>query len=169
MSKPVHELTPEDFQAYPVWEFDSETEDAPDRDETWVRPVEQSPVTDMSNRIIGTTVILNNGAEMVACLGNIELNSRKATREFLILSLWHEGRWLDLARYFDVDYDRRGPVDLGRQLQLAINDVFPIHYDISANAKGPESVLRGVIPMEPDQRLSDEERLALIFASEEEA
>ena len=163
MAKPVDQLTPEDLEAYPVWEYDLGAEDAPGRDETWVRPVAERPVADLSNRVIGATVMLNSGVRLAACLSNIALGNEKATREFLFMSVWHEGAWIDLARYFDVDYAQRGPAAFCRALGLPVDDVFPIRYDISAHAHGFESVVRGMIEAEPKQRLSEEERMARIF------
>src|SRR5271157_1145792 len=106
MPMPVEQLTPEDLKAFPVWEYDLDGETIEGQDETWVRPVERYPVTDLANRVIGVPVTLRDGTQIVACLGNVALGSEAATREFLTLSLWHQGQWIDLARYFDVDYAR---------------------------------------------------------------
>lgn len=163
MSKPVQALTPEDFAEFAVWRYDLDAETVEGHDETWVRPVEQYPVTDLSNRIIGALVLLHNGARMPACLGNVALRNAESTREFLTLSLWSHNEWVDLARYFDVDYSGRGPVSLSRRLGLPVTEVFPITYDISEHAEGLESVLKGIIDSEPKNRLSEDERMALIF------
>jgi hypothetical protein len=43
--KPVDQLTPEDFAAFPIWEFaidDEPSDTEPEQDETWVRPVDAS-------------------------------------------------------------------------------------------------------------------------------
>jgi hypothetical protein len=97
MSKPVNSLTPEDFAMFPVWEYDLDAEGTEGQDETWVRPVEEYPVIDLDNRVIGTTISLHNGAPMLACLSNVALNNAQATAEFLTLSLWFQGEWLGLA------------------------------------------------------------------------
>jgi hypothetical protein len=163
MPKPVHQLTPQDFIAFPVWEYDVDAEAEDGRDETWVRPVQSYPVSDLANRVIGTLVTLNNGCRMAASLGNIDSSSEAATREFLTLSLWFREDWIDLARYFDVDYDTRGPQAFSKQLDLKIDEVFPILYDISQHAQGLQAVLRGSIDAQPKFRLSDDERMALIL------
>ncbi len=163
MLKPVDHLTPEDFQAFPVWEYDLDSEGIEGRDETWVRPVELYPVTDLSNRVIGVSVTLHNDTSMTACLGNVTLGSEVATREFLTLSLWHQGQWIDLARYFDVDYARSGPEVMSRQLGLPVVEVFPMRYDISKYASGLDTAIQGTVEAEPRHRLSDKERLDLIF------
>lgn len=163
MTKPVHLLTPDDLLAFPVWEYDLSSEGSEGRDETWVRPVEQYPVTDLATRVIGVSVALNNGSRMVACLGNVELGSAVATREFLTLGLWHQEAWLDLARYFDVDYARRGPEAISRILGLPVAEIFPIHYDISEHATGLMAVLRSTVEAEPQRRLTESERMELIL------
>lgn len=161
--KPAHLLTPEDFESYPVWEYDLEHEGDDEQDETWVRPVEAYPVDDLDNCVLGSTVVLANGSRMPASFANISLNNERSTREFLTLSLWYQGEWIDLARYFDEDNEERGPTNLCRQLGLTIHDVFPIIYDISNIASGLESVTRGQIEAEPQHRLTDEERMNIIF------
>jgi hypothetical protein len=163
MPKPVNQLTPEDLKMFPVWEYDLDGEALEGRDETWVRPVELFPVTDLSNRVIGVSVTLHNGSRSVACLGNVALGCEVATREFLTLSLWHRSRWINLARYFDVDYAQRGPQALSQCIGLPVAEVFPILYDISEHARGVDAVLRSRIEAEPTQRLSEGERMSLIF------
>lgn len=37
-SKPISEITLEDFEEYPIWIFDFENEDSPCQDETWITP-----------------------------------------------------------------------------------------------------------------------------------
>jgi hypothetical protein len=161
--KPVDQLTPRDLETFPVWEYDLATEGAPGRDETWVRPVEHYPVASLSNRVIGGMVTLRNGTRVAACLSNVDLHSEESTREFLLLGLWHQGEWLHLARYFDADYAQNGPLGLSRCLGLPVDDIFPIQYDISLNAVGPQSITHGFIEAEPTKRRSDEERMTLIF------
>ncbi len=163
MAKPVDQLTPDDLTIFPVWEYDLDGESIDGHDETWVRPVERYPVTDLANRIIGVSVTLHNGSQMAACLGNVVLGSEAATREFLTLSLWHQGQWIDLARYFDVDYARRGPQALSQQLGLPVAEVFPILYDISEFTQGLETVLHGSVEAESKHRLSETERMSLIL------
>jgi hypothetical protein len=163
ISKPVHTLTPDDFVKFPVWEYDLDAETSEGRDETWVRPVRRYPVTYLDNRVIGTSVLLNNGTRMTACLSNIALRKPESTREFLTLSLWCQEHWLDLARYFDVDYANEGPAAVALSLGLTVDDVFPIRYDIAQHAKGAESVIRGVVESQPKRRLTEDERMELIF------
>ena len=37
--KPIEQITLEDLDTFPIWEFASDEEGEPDHDETWIRPV----------------------------------------------------------------------------------------------------------------------------------
>jgi hypothetical protein len=144
-SKPVDGLTPEDLDRFPVWEYDLANEGDPRRDETWVRPVKKIPVTDLGNRVVAATLLLNNGVRLTGCLGNVDLRNEKATRESLILSVWHQDRRIDLVRSIDADDIHGGPAEFARLLGFTLDGVFPIRYDISEFATGLDSVIHGVI------------------------
>lgn len=42
--KPVDQITIEDLRTFPVWEFATDEEDQPGRDETWIKPVKTAVV-----------------------------------------------------------------------------------------------------------------------------
>jgi hypothetical protein len=153
----VDSLTEADLRASPVWEFVSNDEP----DETSVRPVEQLPISTLDGRVIGIEAKLANGRRTWMLLGNIDLNSASKTSHFLTLSLWVRGGWFNLARYHDFGYDTRGPAALALTLGLAVSDVFPIRYDISAWALGSPETIRGIVEAEPRDRLSRAELIAL--------
>ncbi len=151
--KMLRELGPNDFIDFPIWKFDRQAA----WDEPLLTPDPFLPVTELSNRLVGTKVRLNNGNERWAMLSNMHLNDIRSTSHFLTLSIEQQGNWFDLARYHDVDYLRRGPTQLAAFLHLQISDVFPIAYDISNYAIGLPSVVRGVINTDPSERLSQAE------------
>ena len=162
--KPVTELTVEDLTRYPVWEFDLEYESEDGQDETWVKPVKELPVTDLSNRVVGIQARFTGGATTYALLGNIDLRHLRKTQQFLTISLLiGDSYWFPLARYHDSGYARNGPQALARYMNLSLEEIFPISYDISNIARGLDAVVRGSIPAEPVERLTDDERMALIF------
>jgi hypothetical protein len=159
-AKPVDDLTPDDFARFPVWEFDTDGESLPGRDETWVVPVADLPVASLSGRVVGVALRLG-GRDEVGLLGNIDLADPRSSQEFATLSVWRGGRWFHLARYFDPYRDRSGPRQLAELLGLAVADLFPIRYDLSGVAVGhPESV-QGRFEAEPAVRLTRTERIAL--------
>jgi hypothetical protein len=160
--KPVSDLTAEDLARCPVWEFDNDNEALPGRDETWVVPVADLPITSLANRVVAATLRFGD-REALGLLGNIELHDVRATREFATLSVCRGGSWFQLNRYFDPGYERHGPEQLARFLGLPRAEVFPILYDISAVAVGHPEVVRGRITAEPEARLTDDERMELVF------
>lgn len=162
--KPVTALTISDLQRFPVWEFDLAHEGLPGHDESWVIPVRKLPVTDLANRVIGTKAQLASGKSVYCLLGNIDLQHEQKTTQFLTATLLKaDGDSFFLARYFDVDYARQGPEALADFLALPVEEVFPISYDISSAANGLETVTKGLIKREMTDKLSDEERFALVF------
>lgn len=162
-AKKVDALTVADFERCPIWEYiyDEVNFD----DETWVQAVNERPVSDLTNRVIGVKVRLHSGIPKWAELDNIDLGNHLATTQFMGISLEHEGRWVHLARYFDVTYDRDGPDALASTLGLPLDEVFPIFYDISELAIGPENILINSIPAIPEMRLSEQELLKLSMGS----
>lgn len=157
--KKTEDLGKLDFGISPVWEY-------LDWDNTRITPVIDLPVVSLLNRIVGTQVQLGNGARKWAALSRISLGNPRRTREFLVAWVENNGEWFGLARYFDVDYNRRGPSQLSSFLGMCVEDVFPIEYDISSVAIGDPSVLVGTIRAEPEERLSEDERITLSLKDE---
>ena len=155
--KPLPSITIDDFRRWPVWEYVPEDEG----DEPLLRQVAKLPVHDLSNRIVGTRVVLSNGTGHWGMLGNITLNDKRSTEQFLTLSIEHNSKWFDLARYHDVDYTRRGPPQLAQFLGLETDAIFPIAYDISALAHGLPAIVKGAIPVHPSETLSQDELISL--------
>ena len=154
------DLTRDDFERFPVWEYTNEEQ----LDELDLQPVTDLPVRTLGNRVVGTEVQLNNGARVWAILGNITLDSRRATEQFITMSFDKGGRWFDLARYHDVDFSRRGPAQLAAFLGLSISEVFPVCYDISSFAVGDPDVLVGQVLGDVAEKLSTAELIRLAIS-----
>ncbi|MFN0019306.1 MAG: hypothetical protein ACKVP0_13665 [Pirellulaceae bacterium] len=161
-AKPLDKLTTEDLARYPVWQFDNENETIHGRDETWVVPFVDLPVDTLSNRIVAVKLHVGR-REFVGMLSNIDLDDLRATQEFAALSVYHRRSWFHLLRYFDIGYEQSGPRQLAEFIGVPFEEVFPIPYDISTVAVGHPKVVRGRINAEPEIRLSENERLDLIF------
>jgi hypothetical protein len=159
--KPVDELLAEDFAAFPIWEFATDEEDVPGRDETWVRPVKTARFRDFSGKLIGTHVTLANGARVRAMLGNVNITNARSTQHFLTLSIESAGVWFHLSRYHDFDYATQGPDALAAFLGLDVADVFPIAYDLREFAKDAPASASGSVVAEPREKLSRSELIAL--------
>jgi hypothetical protein len=154
--KRVEDLTISDLEAHAVWEY---LDDMRTR-EVMVRP-EEARSASLQNKIVGTQVQLACGRLVWALIGNANTQDSKLNELFIGLSLERDGKWFHLARYFDVDYATHGPNELAEFLDLNVNDVFPIQYDIKQWATGNVEWLRGSILSEPRERLKRGEIMAL--------
>ena len=155
--KPIASLTIGDLRAFPVWQFTSRES----ADEPFVRPVKSLPVTSLIGKVIGTQITLANGKCAWAIIGNVDPKNPRMTEHFLTLSIERNGHWFMLARYHDPDYDESGPEALAQFLGLAVDDVFPISYDIRSVAKGEEAAMLGIVQKRPQERLSRSELIAM--------
>lgn len=158
--KRVEDLTAADFAKHPVWEYIG--------GEPLVAPVADLPVQSLQNRIVGTRVQLANGNRVWASLSNISLRDARSTRHFLTASIENEGVWFHLARYHDVDYDQRGPKQLAEFLRLPLDSVFPMKYDLSGIVIADAALVKGSIPLEPQEKLSQEDLIQLALEVEED-
>ena len=150
MRKPADKITMDDLRSFPVWEYANDEEGISGRDETWMKPVLGLPVTSLSNRVAATEVRLAGGQRFMAALSNVDLDDPSDREHFLVVGLYRsDGRQFILARYHDHDAQRNGPGALAAFLDLPIEEVFPISYDLSAVARGPASSLRGTIEIKP--------------------
>lgn len=157
--KRVEDLTVADLAEHPVWEFVG--------GELTVAPVVDLTVDSLLNRIVGTQVQLANGSRAWGTLSNVSLRNARSTSQFLTLSIENKGDWFHLGRYHDVDYDERGPKQLAEFLGLPITSVFPILYDISNVVSADPALVKGSIPLEPQERLSRDELIQLALQVDE--
>ena len=159
-SKSIAALTVDDLIRAPVWRYVR----ADQAGEIALRPVTKVPVANLGETVLGTQVRLANGSLRWALLGNVEPINARMTMHFLTLSLERDGTWFHLARYHDFDYAERGPDALASFLNLPLEDIFPIVYDLRHLALGDPAVLAGAVPQTPRERLSREAVIALSLA-----
>ena len=159
--KLIDELGADDFRCAPVWEFVGELED--ELDETAVRPVDTLPVDDLDDKIVGTEVVFANGRRSWAIIAGVDVDDPRKTEHFVGISLERDGRWFPVANYAAFDYEEQSPERAAEFLGLRVDEVFPISYDLRKFALGESASLVGQIPKEPRERLSLEERFALMF------
>jgi hypothetical protein len=159
--KPFADLTREDIRKNPVWEFCNDIE-SKFGDETVVRPIIELPVSDLGNRVVGTTLRFANGDCVDGVLGNIDLNDHTQTEHFVAVTLYRDdGKMFHLARYHDFNIDTHGPNECAAFFGLDIAEMFPIAYDIDAVAIGVPASIRREIPVQPNRRLSDDELMRM--------
>jgi hypothetical protein len=152
--KTIEQLRPADFEQWPVWTFEGSG-----NEDILLRPVTKTPVTDLGGSIVGTFVKLANGSNVFATFGNVYPEDPRATRHLITPSFaMPNGKWFNLARYFEPTVRLFGPKNLAEALGLTVEEVFPIEYDLRPFVVGQEEVLKGTILAEPLERLSPEER-----------
>jgi hypothetical protein len=160
MRKPVASLAETDLAQSPVWEYFED-----EKGKVVAQPVSVIPVDSLQSRVVACKVRFRNGQEHWATISNIDLQNQRATSQFLLLSVVEEGQWFHLARYFDADYDERGPAGLARFLKLPVQEVFPISYDFGGLVACASIRTSGLIREEPDERLSRAELIRLSISS----
>ncbi len=159
--KPFAALTPDDIRNHPVWEFCNDVE-SKFGDETLVRPVSDIPVSDLGNRVVGTTLQFANGDSVDGVLSNIDLDDHTQTEHFVALTLYRcDGKLFHLARYHDFNIDTHGPNECAAFFSLDITDVFPITYDIGSVTIGVSASIRREIHAQPKRRLDDDELMRM--------
>ena len=156
---PAENLAPHHFRKCPVWTFLNNDE----RGETLVKPLSKLPVRDLDGCLIGTQVTLVNGQRVDALMGNVESRDAKRTKLVISVTLFKGTEKFHLARCFDPDYDRCGPVALSQFLNLPVNEVFPISYDLTEYSEGTVDALKGTIENAPKLVLEPEQLLELLF------
>jgi hypothetical protein len=68
--KPVDELQPADFAAFPIWEFAIDEEEIEDQDETWVRPLAATLIEpDLYSLSVAAQFITASGHSIMGFLG----------------------------------------------------------------------------------------------------
>lgn len=158
MKRSVDSLTPKDFAKYPIWRFTGY--DTPD--ETYMSPVTRLPVKRLGGCIVGCPIRLANGTVLTGFLGNLDPADPRLTGHFLTLSVFRpDGARFHLARYHDHDLAEHGPTALAAFLDLPLDAVFPISYDVSTIVTGVPDSVRGTIIIEPRERLTRQELIRL--------
>jgi hypothetical protein len=138
-----------DLKAFPIWEsiIDHEADVS-------VFPVKDFPVSSLLGRVVGTQVTLGNGNQAWAIIMNLDTTDARKNRHLVQLEIERDGKWFFLDRYWDVEYPRSGPDALAQFLGMAVDEVFPITYDVRQFVEGNPPALVGTITREPEERLS---------------
>ena len=164
ISKIIDRLTVQDFLKNPVWQF--RNSDAKNQNDRRVRPILDLPTKSLAGCLVATQIRLANGMKKWAVLFNITVTNPRKSKHFLTVWIENHGKWFELARYFDVDYERRGPQQLALFLDMLVDDVFPISYDVSPFAQGDVDAVTGQIEKNPKEQLTEDEIIALTLSDD---
>jgi hypothetical protein len=154
--KSVTELSISDIKSVPIWQYSND-----DSDELRVKPVKKIPVKNLFGKVVATQVKLANGMLFWAIIGNVDIANQVLTEHFLTLSIYNNHEWFNLARYHDLNYNENGPIALSKFLDMRLDDIFPISYDIRSLVVGKPPFLDGLIHKESVNKLSRDEIIAL--------
>jgi hypothetical protein len=157
ITKKIEALEIDDFKTFPIWTLINDDAIG----EISVTPVKKYPVKSTEGKIFGLEVYLANGRRLWAMIDNVDSVNSRSNEHFLSVSLSVDDKWISLARYHDIDYDQNGPQSLASLLNMPIDEVFPISYDLTLLAVGEKAALKGSILKEPEEKLSDAELIAL--------
>ncbi|MBA5689227.1 hypothetical protein [Rugamonas apoptosis] len=138
--KPIASLTRADLEAFPIWEFATDEEGHPGRDETWVRPSKASliPLDSYS---------LSIRAQFLTPTGNL-------LHGFISVNTVGEFETVHGAIFTNSDYvfipwpgyggAKQSAAEAAAQLSLAIQDLFPLHFRLALPLEGESTPRNGI-------------------------
>ncbi len=144
-AKPIDDVTNQELISFPVWEFALDQEEA--LGETAIRPVLELPVTQAGGVLFCTKVGLASGVTLWAIIGNLDPQDADQTARFLTISFLKEEERFHLARPIDFHYETHGPRALCDFLEMKLEDVFPIRYDVHSVCRGDPAAVTGEITL----------------------
>ncbi len=136
--KPVEDLSANDLEVFPVWEFAEDEEGSPEQDETWVRPRASSEIPENASSIcVRASVRLACGLIYPAALF-VDTFGTFTVQAVGLLTI--DGRVL-LA---ESEATAQPSKEL-RRLGLTAGEVFPLEYSTIASLAATGQVARGTV------------------------
>lgn len=147
--KPVNKLTAEDLETFHIWEYATDEEQVPGRDETWVRPVENEKIPrGAHSQLVTTDFTTATGCEirgfMTVTTAQKEAEIRPGAviaEKYLVLPAVSR----EVAVRVGYTWSLKDRDALLEALASKEADVFPIRYRLTAVIAGEESVREGSI------------------------
>lgn len=151
-NKSAESLSPHDFTRNPVWRFSSNSK----THETHLRPIKH-PVQSLAECVIGVKGRLASGRTVDCVVGNVSARNVLLNEHVPTLSVWIDGKWFHMARYWDPDYGINGPDTLSIKLGESLPGIFPIIINLTGIIKGPDAVKEIRFTAEPKNRMTERE------------
>jgi hypothetical protein len=152
----INTINKEILLEYPLWGY------IPSRDGSlWLKPVKS--LTNLKNRMVTADITFNNGIKNIGLVEFLRLDSPNWSKHNRILWLFIKNtKWFRLTRYYDYEYnDEQGPEALANQLELNVEDIFPIHFDAQKYLKKESEVLKGYFEIKPSWGVSHDEAILM--------
>lgn len=136
--KPVDQLTPEDFAAFPIWEFaldEEASETEPEQDETWVRPVDAPAVpVDAYSLLVAADFTTASGQPLQGFVGVTTAGGLQIAQPIVLAN----GRYLPYlpAAAASLQSKPHAGEWLAAQVGLPVAELFPLRYTLRAVIDG---------------------------------
>jgi hypothetical protein len=142
--KPVTELTAQDLETFHIWEYATDEEHVPGRDETWVRPVENEKIPRGAySQIVAADFTTAAGCKLRGFMTLTTAQKEAEIRSGAVIS----GKYLvlpavsrEVAVRESYTWSLKERDVLLEALASKEADVFPIHYRLTALVAGEKSM-----------------------------
>jgi len=137
--KSISDLTQKDIQDFPVWEFATDDEAIEGRDETWVRPlICQSIPSDAYSLSVRANFKAPTGQEFIGIV-SVSTSAEFETVHAAILT--HDDYiFIPWPSYPEA---RQSAAEAASQLSIAVNDLFPLHFELALPVEGENTPRTG--------------------------
>jgi hypothetical protein len=140
--KPINLLIPEDFAAFPVWEYTIDEERIEGRDETWVRPVGRTVVPHRRYAHVAADFAAACGKEYN---GYATVSTLDGPPEVCQGVIFH-GRAVLFVSNPEAFGFRQSRGELLAALALAESELFPLSFRLRVPVEGQACHVTGVLP-----------------------
>lgn len=140
--KPVDELTPSDFEIFPVWEYASDEEGIHGQDETWVRPVNTDVVPKRSYTHVAADFQALNGKQYS---GFVTVSTLEGPPEVCQGVILHKRHYLFVSNAEASGYNVSRQALL-KALQTTERDIFPLSFKLRIPVAGHKKYSGGMLP-----------------------
>jgi hypothetical protein len=140
--KPVNLLTPEDFTAFPIWEYTINEEKVEGRDETWVRPIGETVVPQQSYTHVAADFTAACGR---AYNGYVTVSTLEDIPEVCQGVVFHGGQALFVSNPEALGF-RQSRDELLATLALAESELFPLSFRLRVPVERQADQVVGVLP-----------------------
>jgi hypothetical protein len=140
--KPVESLTPDDFAAFPIWQYADDEEGIEGRDETWVRPI--------PSKVVAEHIYVHAAAVFTAACGRtfsgyVTVSTLEGPPEVSQGSVFQGGKSLFVSNPEAFHFEESREALLAA-LDLTEADVFPLAWRLLVPVEGKSGPIQGVLP-----------------------
>jgi len=137
--KPIDEITVDDLNAFPIWEFASDEEENEEQDETWVRPV-NSKIVPQGEYSLSVSASFTT-ASGVPIKGFVAISTNEGV-EVSGGALLFNGQYLFVpsADFWEANAEY---ANLATALGLSQSEAFPLRFTLAVPIEGQSQIIEG--------------------------